>query len=187
MPILGALIGAVFGTVFVMVNANEPLNPTFALIVRALAGLALASFLIMAVVALRRGLAAPPSPGDRGATWFGVKYWIVVVGELVLFAAGSAVLRLLDAPSQTGVAWVALVVGIHFIPFASIWRQRSILVPAWLLTAYGAIGLIMALTSAVAWIPIVSGVLSGLTLLTGSLYVASRLTRSNTANSPTAN
>ena len=187
MPILGGLIAAVFGTVFVMVNANEPLNPTFGLIVRALAGLALASYLIMAVVALRRGVAAPPSPADRGASWFGVKYWLVVVGELVLFAAGSAVLRLLDAPPQTGVAWVAFVVGIHFIPFASIWRQRSILVPAYLLTAYGLAGLIMALTSAVAWTPVVSVVLSGLTLLGGSLYVASRQLGSNTANSPAAN
>ncbi|QFU92435.1 hypothetical protein [Amycolatopsis sp. YIM 10] len=128
-----------------MVNANEPLNPTFGRIVRALAGLALVSFLIMAV------------------------------------------LRLLDAPPRAGVARVAFVVGLHFIPFASTWRQRSILVPAHGLTALGVIGLIMALTSAVAWTPSVSGVLSGFTPLAGSLYVASRLPRSSTANSPAAN
>ncbi|MFI6029917.1 hypothetical protein [Amycolatopsis magusensis] len=186
MPILGGLIAAVFGTVFVMVNANEPLNPTVGLIVRVLAGLALASFLIMGVLALRRGLAAPPSAEAKGATWFGVRYWLVVVGELVLFAAGSAVLRLLDAPPQTGVAWVAFVVGIHFIPFASIWHERSILVPAYVLTALGVLGLIMALTSAVAWTPIVSGVLSGLTLLTGSLYVSSRSLRSAPAKASSA-
>ncbi|MGC7094434.1 hypothetical protein ACPZ19_07215 [Amycolatopsis lurida] len=74
MPIPGGLVAAVFGTVFVMVNANEPLNPTFGPIVRALAGLAPVSFLIKAVVTPRRGRVAPARP------------------------------RLLDAPPRTGVA-----------------------------------------------------------------------------------
>jgi hypothetical protein len=49
--------------------------------------------------------------------------------------------------------------------------QVGQLIPGVLLTGYGVVGLIMATTSAVAWVPVVSGVLSGVTLLAGSLLV----------------
>jgi hypothetical protein len=43
---------------------------------------------------------------------FGTGYWIIVAAEVMLLFGGLQVLRLLDAPSQTGVAWVAVVVGV---------------------------------------------------------------------------
>ncbi|XVQ88595.1 hypothetical protein ACQP2K_14610 [Microbispora siamensis] len=46
--------------------------------------------------------------------------------------------------------------------------------PGVVLTVLGVAGLVMTATSAVAWAPLVSGVLSGVTLLAGCLAAARR-------------
>ncbi|WP_406314501.1 hypothetical protein OHA77_39585 [Streptosporangium sp. NBC_01639] len=120
-----------------------------------------------AIVIGRRGRATQTQPAAGRGTrkMFGRGYWLVVVAEVVLLFGGIAVLRAWDLPEQTNVAWIAVVVGVHFIVLAPIWKQISILVPGVILTLLGVAGLVMAETSAVAWVPIVSGVLSGVTLL----------------------
>ncbi|WP_410574666.1 hypothetical protein [Amycolatopsis sp. cmx-4-61] len=159
---LGALIGAAFGTVFVLVNSGAPLPPVLGWVLRALAVVALGAVLFL-------GLRAGGRPTLDGRPVFGPGYRVVVLGEVVLLVAGFFVLSLLDAPVQANVAWIATVVGLHFAALASAWRTRSILVVGVVLTVLGVAGLAL-LGTAAAWVPFVSGVLSGVTLLGGSLY-----------------
>lgn len=159
---LGVLIGAAFGTVFVLVNSGPPLPAALGWVLRALAVLVLAA---VVVLGLRAG--GRPTLEDRPV--FGPGYRVIVVGEVVLLVAGFFVLSLLDAPVQANVAWIATVVGLHFAALAAAWKTRSILVVGAVLTVLGIAGLAL-LGSATAWVPFVSGVLSGVTLLGGSLY-----------------
>lgn len=64
--------------------------------------------------------------------------------------------------------------GVHFIAFMLVWNQRSIGLLGALLTLLGVGGFVLAATPALAWVPVVSGVLSGVTLLTLSLAVVTR-------------
>ena len=70
----------------------------------------------------------------RGFRW-------VVIGELVLLLAGLQVLRITDAPTETNVAWISFVVGLHFIAFAFVWREASIAVPGAIVLLLGVAGL----------------------------------------------
>ncbi|MBE1494958.1 hypothetical protein H4696_002058 [Amycolatopsis lexingtonensis] len=159
---LGALIGAAFGTVFVLVNSGDPLPAVIGWVLRALAVLALAAVVVL-------GLRAGGRPTLEGRPVFGPSYRVIVIGEVVLLVAGFFVLTLLEAPVEANVAWIATIVGLHFVALASAWKTRSILVVGVVLTVLGVLGLAL-LGSVTDWVPFVSGVLSGVTLLGGSLY-----------------
>lgn len=120
----------------------------------------------MVVVGFRAG--ERPTLADR--PMFGPSYRVIVIGEVVLLIAGFFVLSLLDAPVQANVAWIATIVGLHFVALASAWKTRSILVVGAVLTVLGVVGLVLLGTAALPWVPFVSGTLSGVTLLAGSLY-----------------
>ncbi len=175
---IGLFIGAGFGLIFVLLNSGSPLAPAVSLTLRVVAILALAGVVALTVLISRSDVStAVAGPGRESRdglpmNQFGTGYRIVVGAEIVLLFGGFQVLRLLDAPTETGVAWVALVVGVHFIAFLWVWKQHSILVPGVLLTGYGVAGLILANTSGSAWTSFVSGVLSGLTLLACTLAAA---------------
>ncbi|MFB4319221.1 hypothetical protein [Actinomadura sp. 21ATH] len=169
--LLGLLVGSGFGTAFVLANAGEPLPGPAGIALRVLAVLCLGAVVVTGFRTDRRG------EDHRGAArpgWFGPRFGLVVVAEFALIFGGIAVLRALDAPQQVNVAWIALVVGLHFVALAPIWKRRAIAVPGVLLTGLGAAGMVMAAVSAAEWIPFVSGVLSGAVLLGGSLYGAAR-------------
>lgn len=172
---VGGLIGAAFGTVFVLVNSHTPLDATVGAVLRVLAVLAVAAFVALVLLTGKRvrahgGADGPPQPVNM----FGARYRWVVLGEAVLLFGGIQVLRLFDAPDEANVAWIALVVGLHFLVLARVWSRPTVLVPGAGLTALGIVGLVLASGPAVAWVPFVSGVLSGITLLAGSLAVAVR-------------
>ncbi|WP_086826236.1 hypothetical protein [Allokutzneria sp. NRRL B-24872] len=162
---IGTLIGATGGTAFVLVNAGAPLSDTLTTVARVL-GVAL----LVAVLAVTFRQREKPATASGGFT---KGYWFVVLAEVVALFGGFQVLRALDAPPQANVAWVAVVVGLHFVAFVLVWRTWTIAVPGVILAVLGGIGLAMAWTSAVAWVPVVSGVLSGLTLLLSSLVFSS--------------
>ncbi|CAM3425655.1 hypothetical protein [Stackebrandtia soli] len=164
---LGTLIGAVFGTVFIFVNAGDPLPVAVAMALQILAGIGLVVVIVGGIAAHRR---TGDAPTRSAPPMFGGRYWIVVVLEAVAILGGAALLKELGAPVEATVAWVALVVGVHFIPLASVWKEASMLIPAYALTVLGAAGIIMAFTSAAPWTPIVAGVASGVVLLGGCLY-----------------
>ena len=164
----GMLIGASFGTAFVIVNAHSPLNTVIGTILRVAAVLGLLSVIAMWVLAIRQARSGGTEPADvprPAANMFNRGYRLVVVAEVVLLFGGIAVLRAWERPEETNVAWIAFVVGVHFIALASAWRQRSVILPGVILALFGAAGLILSATSALAWVPFVSGVLSGVTLL----------------------
>ncbi|MFI6597507.1 hypothetical protein ACIBHX_14730 [Nonomuraea sp. NPDC050536] len=138
---------------------------------RVLAGIALAVVIGLWFRAARPGAAAAPD-NVPSAPFFGVGYRWVVAGEVVLLFGGMWLMRALGVPEQVNVAWIAFVVGVHFMALAPVWRQRSILVTGVTLTVLGVAGFAMAAASALTWIPFVSGVISGAVLLAGSLTFA---------------
>lgn len=173
----GLGVGAAFGTAFVLANAHAPLRENVRLgLLVAIVGVDVALLLLIALAVRRRR-----AYGDVGAArargrgmWFGRSFLWVVAGELFLLIAGLQLLRALGAPTQANVAWIALVVGLHFVAFAVIWREKSIAIPGSLLFAFGAAGLVMSDTGALRWVPLVSGVASGCALLIGSLVFSAR-------------
>lgn len=174
----GVFIGALFGTIFVVANAHDPLSPAIGIVLRVLAVLTFAGLLALALLAGRRGGAAPEGAEAPQADWFRGKFGFVVGAEVLLLIVGNLALRGAGAPAETAVAWIALIVGLHFLALTAVWKRRSIAVPGAALTALGAIGLGMAATSAVVWVPFVSGVLSGVALLGGCTYAIAHTYRS---------
>ncbi|GGQ40224.1 hypothetical protein BKA00_007215 [Actinomadura coerulea] len=169
--LLGLLIGSGFGTAFVLANAGEPLPEGAGVAMRILAVVCLAAVVVVGFRGDRRG---GTGRGDARPGWFGPRFGLVVVAEFALIFGGIAVLRALDAPQEINVAWIALIVGLHFVVLARVWKRGAIAVPGIVLSGLGAAGMIMAAGSSVEWIPFVSGALSGVTLLAGSLYGAAR-------------
>jgi hypothetical protein len=167
----GLLIGAVFGTVFVFVNSHAPLDPAIALVLRVAAAAALGGVVLLWFTAVRRARTTGVEPavagGRTGGKMFGLGFAVIVVIEAVLLFGGIMVLRALDRPVETNVAWIALVVGVHFVALGPVWKNRTIMLPGLVLTVLGVAGLAMTFTAALEWVPLVSGVLSGVTLLAG--------------------
>jgi hypothetical protein len=167
---LGSLIGAVFGLVFVLVNAG-PLPSVISIVVRVLGVITFLIVLIALIAVRRRSRPADRSRPAGGG--FGQGYWLVVAAEVVAILVG---VRLLAGPLETpdaGVAWVALVVGVHFVALAVVWAQPLF---HWLggsLTLCGVVGLIVAFAGAhQAAVASVGGILPGALLLAFSLWGA---------------
>lgn len=169
--LIGLLVGSSFGTAFVLANAGEPLPAAVGIPMRILAVLCL---IAVVVAGFRGDRREGTGRGDARPGWFGPRFGLVVVAEFALIFGGIAGLRALDAPQEINVAWIALIVGLHFVVLARVWKRGAIAVPGVVLSGLGAAGMIMAAVSSVEWIPFVSGVLSGFTLLAGSLYGAVR-------------
>jgi hypothetical protein len=178
----GIFVGATGGLAFVLANAHAPLDPTASLTLRILAAVAFAVLVALGLLGGRsRG-----RPAVEETSWYGRGFWLVVAGEVALFLVGFQVLRVLGAPSQSRVGWIALVVGAHFVAFARLWREPGIGLLGVVLCALGATGLVLSGTSAVGWAPFASGVLSGFALLSGSLAAALTLTLRQGLRSPDA-
>jgi hypothetical protein len=170
---LGSLIGAIFGLVYLLVNASA-LPPSTVTPVRVLA--AIAFVFVLGAIGRRRGRS------ERTArAGFGPGYWLVVAGEVIALVAGLVVInRAFHAP-QASVAWVSLVVGVHFLAFAAVFRERLF---SWLGAAIGVCGLVgLGLAAAGAGrslMAILSGIVPGVLLLASAWWgVGSARTRSS--------
>jgi hypothetical protein len=168
---LGSLIGGVFGLIYVEVNAGSLAAPAAAAL-RIAGAVAFAG--LVALLVARRGRGAAPSTGrEPGASaeaaargGFGPRYWLVVAAEVAAIAAGSALLNgPLDRP-RAAVAWVSVVVGVHFFVLASLWRVSLF---RWLGAAIALCGLAglaaAGLDASGAVIATAAGVLPGALLL----------------------
>lgn len=170
---LGCLIGATFGLVYVMVNAGVLAAPA----ATAVRGAGIAAYLAVLVALWRAGVAPGPGPGPADGTAprprFARGYWAIVAAEVVAGAAGLLVLRVLDAP-EAGVAWISVVVGVHFVGLAVLWREPSLRWVGAAITVCGLAGLVWAATAGAAAAPvaIVGGVVPGALLLAGSGWAA---------------
>lgn len=103
--ILGSLIGAFGGAAFVLVNAGD--LPA----ARLLGAVAIALLIAILLVVRRGDPGTPPTPSAIRT------YWFCVAGELAAFPAGALVLNHLERPELVR-AWVVMVLGMHFVPFA---------------------------------------------------------------------
>ncbi len=126
-------------------------------------------FLGFLVTLLRRRTASQRDTLS-GAT-FGRHYWIVVAIEVVIGLAGIAVVDgLLHLPRAT-VAWIALVVGLHFFGLATAWRRPALRRLGTGIAACGVVGLAAAgHGSSPAVIAVIAGIVPG-ALLLGSACV----------------
>ncbi|MEE3920256.1 hypothetical protein V2I01_24865 [Micromonospora sp. BRA006-A] len=116
--VVGSLVAISFGTVFVLVN-SDGLDAPWPLVLR-VAGLLAAALLL---AALFRGPGRDPAPQREAAGFMDRRYWLVVALEAVaLFGGLSVINNVLDRPA-VAVAWVAVVVGVHFFGLAHVWRM----------------------------------------------------------------
>jgi hypothetical protein len=170
---LGITVGTAFGLVFVLVNAG-PLPAAVATVLRVAAVVAF----VGVQLALRRPADAAPA-AEPARPMYGRGYRLVVVVEVVaLFGGLQVVARVLDAP-EAGVAWVATVVGLHFVALAVVWQQSSLHLLGGALTVCGVAGLALSVTgSSQAAVSTVGGVLPGVVLLVGGAWAATAGRRS---------
>jgi hypothetical protein len=170
---LGSLIGAVFGLVFVLVNAAT--LPTG--IGTVVGGLGVVAFLAV-LVELRRPR-RPDASARPARSGLGAGYRLVVVAEVIAILVG---VRLLAGPLDTpdgGVAWVALVVGLHFVALAVVCKERFFHLLGASIAGCGVVGLALALAgSPKAASSAVGGVLPGALLLAFALWGVLRSTDS---------
>jgi hypothetical protein len=75
---------------------------------------------LVALLALPAGPRPPVDPRVRSG--FGKGYWLVVAGEAAAIPAGAAVISGPAGLQHAAVAWVSVVVGVHFVVLAAIWR-----------------------------------------------------------------
>jgi hypothetical protein len=161
----GAIAGAAFGLVFVLANAHAPLGRDAALVVRLAALDGVATLILLSIVS--RG---PAGAVRRPARWFGHSLWEVAAAELAFLVVAVQVLRAFGAPAEANVAMLALVVGLHFVGLGIVREQPSIALAGGFVFVLAIAGLVVTATAASDWVPFVSGVLPGLTLLAGSLF-----------------
>lgn len=165
---IGSLIAIVFGLVFVVVNSGEQAAP-WPLVVR-VAGVVVAVALVMLL--LRRG----KPEGGAGTTFFdrGRFRWIVFAEVVALFA-GLYVINGVLGHGEAGVAWIALVVGVHFVAMGRAFRLTRFRALGGTMTVLGLAGFALAFANAgAAAIGLVAGVLSGVALFAVAFYTVRR-------------
>ena len=126
--ITGALIGGTFGGVFVLANASTPLGAQATAAFRILAIAGLVGLYLTAGKARRqvrvRQLQVSRPTSEASVNLFGRRYWLIVIAEAALLGLGIGLLRAFGTPQPTDVAWITLIVGLHFIAFrfAGVWK-----------------------------------------------------------------
>ena len=160
---IGALVGAVGGVLFVLLNA-WPLGYPWDNAVRVVGVL----WFLGVLWAIWRIPDDPDAvrPDARQMQAF----WIVVVLEVVLILGGTQLaIRVLDLPSAS-LPWVATVLGVHWLVFRMVFRQEVFLWLGWFTLSCGVVGLMVALTGvagsdALAATAIASGLIVGAVML----------------------
>jgi hypothetical protein len=167
---LGSLIGGIFGFIYVEANADALPDP-WASALQIAAGVAFAG--LVALMALARGSHPPVSQETRDG--FGRRYWLVVAGEVAAIFAGFIVLHGPAGLPNAVVAWVSVVVGVHFLVLAIIWRLRLFRDLGAAIALCGVAGLTAAVAGApAAVIAAAGGVLPGVLLLAAAYQGATR-------------
>lgn len=151
----GALVGAIGGLLFVVLNAGL-LPAPLPVVVRAAGVVAFVAVVAYAVVRAPRSPDAATRP-PRSAMR---TYWICVAAEIVAIGVGSLVLARLVHRPELSPLWVVFVVGVHFLPFASAFRVPLFRVLALTLMVVAVTGGVAALgagTVAVGWAAVAAG------------------------------
>jgi hypothetical protein len=159
--VVGSAVAITFGTVFVLVNSGG-LPAPWPLVIRVIGSLAAALLGIGLVLVARSGSSATPAPASG---FVDHRYWLIVALEAGALFGGLAVVNGVLHGKAVSVAWVALVVGVHFFGLARIWRMPLYY---WLGAAMAILSLagflIYALGGSAAMVGLVAGVGSGTAL-----------------------
>jgi hypothetical protein len=155
------MVAITFGTIFVLVNSGG-LPAVWSLVIRVI-GLLVAALLVVGIVlAVRTGSPATRAPVSGFADR---RYWLVVALEAGALFGGLAVVNGVLHRTAVSVAWVALVVGVHFFGLARIWHMPLYHWLAAAMTILGLAGfLIYALGGSAVVVWLVAGVGSGAAL-----------------------
>ena len=138
---IASVIGGIGGTAYVIINASSLGEPSAA----ALRILAVAALLWILARAWRWRAGSPRARARRAG--FAAGYWAVVALEVVLIFGGRAlIIGPLNEPSAF-LAWLSLVVGLHFFAFVKIFHKLTYL---WL-------GLLISASAIIAFILVGSG------------------------------
>lgn len=163
----GGLIGTIFGLAFI--EANSAQLPHAWQAVARVGGAVLAAILISGILRARRMARSQPAPqpqpvpADRAG--FGRGYWMVVAAEVIALVAGLIVIGDVMGAHSLTVAWIAIVVGVHFFGLGVIWKAAMFHALGAAMTAFGAAGCVAYAAGAPAWVvALVSGIASGLAL-----------------------
>ncbi|GLZ49603.1 hypothetical protein Acsp06_57880 [Actinomycetospora sp. NBRC 106375] len=162
--LVGTLVAAAFGAVFVLANTDAFPAP-WAAALRIAAVVAAVALAVGAVVVFRRAARSATGAG-QGRTRWGRGYWLVVAGEVVALAAGLWLINgVLDRP-DLAVVWVALVVGVHFVVLGRVWRFGRFVALGAVMSALAVLAAVAAvLTGSVLLVQLLAGVGSGAALL----------------------
>jgi hypothetical protein len=164
------MVGITFGAVFVLVN-SAGLAAAWPLVIRVVGLLVAALLLVGLVLVVRR---TPPTTQAPAGGPVSRRYWLIVALEAAALFGGLAVVNGVLHRSAVSVAWVALVVGVHFFGLARIWRMRLYHLLGAAMTSLGLAGfLIYALGGGAPMVALVAGVGSG-TALYAAVAVALR-------------
>lgn len=165
---IGSIVAIVFGLVFVLVNSGGLASPWPVAIRVAGAVVAAGLFVLLA----RRG----KPEGGAGTTFFDrSQFRWIVLAEVVALFGGLFVINGVLGHGEAGVAWIAVVVGVHFLAMGRAFRLARFLTLGGVMTALGVAGFVLAFAGAgAAMIGLVSGVLSGVALFAVALYTLTR-------------
>lgn len=158
----GGLVAVAFGLVFVLVNSGGLGSWT---VVLRVAGVLVAVLLVVDLLRRLLGPSREEPAGPVGSPWSRGYWWIVVAEAVALFGGVQVVVRVLDAP-RYAIAWVAFVVGVHFVGLGLLWRVTRFHVLGAVMVALAAAAVVAgAAGGSDAAVRLVAGVGCGATLL----------------------
>ena len=158
---ISIVITTVFGFIYVMANA---------LLLPATAATAIRAIGILAAIGLLASLPRPDMP-DQPGLGFSRDYWLIVAAEVIVGLGGLAVLNGVFGIHDASIAWISVVVGVHFFGFYVIWRLPIMVWVGAAITVCGALGLIAAgLDRSAVLIAVVAGIVPGAVLLAGGYW-----------------
>jgi MFS family permease len=159
--VVGSMVAITFGTIFVLVN-SAGLPDSWPLVIRAV-GLLVAALLIVGLVLVVRK--APRTTQEPASGFVDRRYWTIVAVKAAALFGGLFVINGVLHRTAVSIAWVALVVGMHFFGLARIWRAPSYHCLGAAMTVLGLAGfLIYALGGTASIVGLVAGVGSGAAL-----------------------
>ncbi len=159
--VVGSVVALAFGTVFVLVN-SAGLPAAWPLVIRVVGLFVAALLLVGLVLVIRTGSAGAQAPTSG---YVDRRYWLIVALEAGALFGGLAVINGVLHLTAVAVAWVALVVGVHFFGLASIWRMSLYLWLGAAMTVLGLAGfLIHVFGGSAGMVGLVAGVGSGAAL-----------------------
>lgn len=142
---IGSSIAVVGGLVFAWSYGDGAVAEPWLLVLRILATV-LAALCVWRLFLAPAALGAPAAP-HRFA-------WLIYLGSvaamLAAIAGGRALLVAIDAP-HAAASWIAVCVGLHFIPFALAFRERMLARLGIVVAGAGSLGVILALTLGAPW------------------------------------